>query len=441
MVSNVSFTGGYNAQDLRDLENIAKYSAGVAINSQEEGPFTGQGLFMVGLPVLGGVWNGGGWLWKNRKNVSTAWDEYRALAGKQSEAFKLAQGLKGKFAYVDNSKTAREILKSIKQLEIPKNATLEERAAYEEAQKLYDAAKTAANGVLTTSEASSSAKALEEAEKGIKSAEATLKGVVKKGIFSRAWSGLKSITGYTKASEMIGKAAESRPMLKGALKYGKGTGLFLAIEGAMALFTQIIPSFTQLGAGKGFKQLGKSTVKVGARVGGWVAGEAGGTAAGAMLGAEIGLIGGPVGAAIGGVLGGIVGFAGGCLGQWAAGKAADAIVGKDELEIAKEANAEKIAENAKNNPQTMQEIMAAAEQRLQAEGANSADAKMAFGSLKKLAQQKAQQEQTPQQNGYQSAAAQSVYGNSYQSQYAMNNPFSAQDYMNKDFMAASAGLA
>lgn len=70
-------------------------------------------------------------------------------------------------------------------------------------------------------------------------------------------------------------------------------------------------------------------MKTTAEVGGWAAG----TALGAKAGAAVGTcIGGPIGTAVGTVLGAACGF----LGSWLASKAADKVIGPNEVEIAQQ---------------------------------------------------------------------------------------------------------
>lgn len=443
MVKNVSFTGGYSAQQVRDLENVVKYATGTAINFQEEGPFTGQGLFMVGMPVVGAAWGGSKWLWngyKSKDGISGAWEAYKAESKLNAEAFQAAQGIKGKYGLIERAQDAKRIMGSMPSAE--KLAKLDNNT-----QSFYKKANELAELSTKGNQAQNSEKLVQLAEENFAKAKTIAKAAPATSMWEKFTRAVGKYTGFSKLSEGAEKLATKFPAVSKVMKHGKGAGIFLAIEAGLAVFTQIIPTFNELGVAKGLKQLGKSCVKVAARVGGWVAGEAVGTAGGALLGAQIGLIGGPVGAAIGGVIGGICGFAGGLLGQWAAGKAADAIVGKDELEIAKEEQAKKVMEEASNNPQAMQEIMAAASNRLEQEGANSPDGKIAFNSLKKLTQQYAQADKTKTQ----AAAGQNPnINNDFIANQAGANPFGqytmpsfdqGQDYMDKDFMSMRRGFA
>lgn len=229
-------------------------------------------------------------------------------------------------------------------------------------------------------------------------------------------------------------------MMEKLLRHGKGQGWFFAIEGGMALFTQIIPAYSQLGAVSGTKQVVKSTVKVGASVGGWIAGSAAAAPAAAMAGAAIGSVFPVVGTAIGAVVGGLIGMVGGLIGSWAATKVATKLVGKDELELAKEKDAKKLAQQAEKSPEQMQAMLTTAAQRLQAEGAESEDAKMVFGSLQNLA--KIAQSSTNNFNptAVQDNTAFAGINNPYNPEI-MQKMYDTQYSDDKDFMAVSAGLA
>lgn len=163
-------------------------------------------------------------------------------------------------------------------------------------------------------------------------------------------------------------------------KFIKGNALFAAISLGVATFTDIIPAF-KMGTDKGFKQIGKSTVKTAAEVGGWAAG----TAIGAKAGAAVGTcIGGPVGTIVGGLIGAACGFAG----SWFASKIADKAVGPSEVEIAQNEAAEQVAQDAKNNAETQEQVIGQSLQNLVANyaqtGELSEDDKTAKESLEKV---------------------------------------------------------
>ena len=137
------------------------------------------------------------------------------------------------------------------------------------------------------------------------------------GSASSAAAGATAEAAATGAKGLLGKA--------GAAFKKSGAGVMMVIDGAMELFTNVIPAFQAGGAKSGVKQLGKSTVKVAAGTGGFVAG----SAAGKAIGAAIGSIFPGAGTVIGGMIGG---FVGGLVGSSLAKGAAEKITGKSEIE-------------------------------------------------------------------------------------------------------------
>ena len=183
-------------------------------------------------------------------------------------------------------------------------------------------------------------------------AQGAIKSTSKLG---KATHWLKSKTGYYKAKGAVLKSARGASALKMAGKCVKGAGV-MAVIGAVMEAPDVIGAFG-LGAGKGFKQLGKSAVKVGASVGGYIAGAA---AAGAIAGSVF--------PDIGNVVGGIIGFVGGCIGAAITSFAADKIVGKSEVELAKEEEAKKLAAQAENSQEARKEFVTAVGQNAEAQG-------------------------------------------------------------------------
>ena len=182
-----------------------------------------------------------------------------------------------------------------------------------------------------------------------------------------------------------------------------GAGWMAVIDGAMETFTNVVPTFQQLGAGAGFKQLGKSAVKVAAGAGGWLAGDAIGKGIGAAIGTAICPgIGTAIGTFIGGFIGGMVGSA-------AAGKVAKAVTGKSELEKAQDKQISEISQQAGADEATK---IALAQQTLQqansilAQDAKNKDAQMAKASAEKVLSESSTVQQTPETIGQQVAMPQ-----------------------------------
>lgn len=427
MVSNVSFSGSYNKSGLtsNDLENVAKYAMGTTLVPAAGGPFDGGGL-MLAIGLAPEVFKLRSWF---------------------SQFKNPAEALKGDFAKIKDNFTAQKELVTQKGLNNP-----------ETYQTLYK------NGSIAEKEfAAEAAKAkLDVAAQKLSEGKTSFFSKVKAFFSKKSVSVIEGekISKFTKEAteaaeaaklaKVAGTAAEETAKVASlgskALKCVKGNAPFIAIGGAMELFTQIIPAFTQLGADKGIAQVGKSTVKVAASAAGWTAGAAVGAAVGSVL---------PVaGTAVGAVVGGVLGFVGGCIGSWLADKAAKSVVGKDELEIAQEEKAKQDAQEASQNPQAAQKLLVAAQQRFISEG-NTEDAKAVSPSIANLSNE-LQQMQTqnaqftsynPAMTGNQQSDSQQSNGQQPNNTYSYNpvafgstNPFGQSDWMNKDFMAMCAGL-
>lgn len=136
-----------------------------------------------------------------------------------------------------------------------------------------------------------------------------------------------NIGGIKLGSKTVGELAKT-----GTSKFSKafntsGGGFIVALEGISALFTDVVPAFSEGGIGEGLKQTGKSAAKVGASAVGWTVGATLGKAAFTTLGT---LIGGPVGGFIGGAIGTFIGdMVGGTIGSAIAGKITEKVVGED----------------------------------------------------------------------------------------------------------------
>lgn len=307
------------------MNNLARYATGTAINRQEE-----PSGIVSGTLFMGGV-SGANWAWKNRKSFKAGWQN---LAKEAAERDKLIRSTnvvpKGKaFSKVRNIWAGAS-----------KYVAQKEAAA--------ESAKAAASA---TSQAS-------------------------KGFFGKT----KNALGITKVSKFLTSTAAKHPKFAPLIKGIKGNAGFAIFSLGVGVVLDVIPAF-QIGATEGFKQLGKTAMKTTAEVGGWAAG----TALGAKAGAAIGTcIGGPIGTAVGTVLGAACGF----LGSWLASKAADKVIGPNEVEIAQQKNSENLAQAAKDDANVQNEVVGQALQNLVANytenGELSDDDKIAKKSLEKV---------------------------------------------------------
>lgn len=307
------------------MNNLARYATGTAINRQEE-----PSGIVSGTLFMGGV-SGANWAWKNRKSFKAGWQN---LAKEAAERDKLIRSTnvvpKGKaFSKVRNIWAGAS-----------KYVAQKEAAA--------ESAKAAASA---TSQAS-------------------------KGFFGKT----KNALGITKVSKFLTSTAAKHPKFAPLIKGIKGNAGFAIFSLGVGVVLDVIPAF-QIGATEGFKQLGKTAMKTTAEVGGWAAG----TALGAKAGAAVGTcIGGPIGTAVGTVLGAACGF----LGSWLASKAADKVIGPNEVEIAQQKNSENLAQAAKDDAKVQDEVVGQALQNLVANytenGELSDDDKIAKKSLEKV---------------------------------------------------------
>lgn len=381
MVRGINVGNEYNTYKYsRDIENIVKYTTGTNIVAPEEGPFDGMGM-MVGIGVAMEGFKGGKWLWNNKKDVKGAWAKFVADSKIQADAFKAAGGLKNIDTYkmVLREHSAKAIKEMVPQGDKFTNLSKETQGLYKEA---VSATELATKNPAQTKEAFKLANE-KLAQAGAKAHVENI-NVPAKGFFGKIGRAISKYSGASYLNGQMKTLATKSPLTAKLLKYGKGNGLFLAITGAVELFTQVIPAFG-LGADKGVKQIGKSAARTGASIGGWVVGSAIAAKGGAMAGAAIGSIVPGVGTVVGGVVGSLIGLVGGCLGSWAATKAVNGVVGENETDKAKNKQAQQVASEAGQNPEEMQQLVVAAAQKLQAEGIQSDDAKIAFKSLQKIA--------------------------------------------------------
>lgn len=307
------------------MNNLARYATGTAINRQEE-----PSGIVSGTLFMGGV-SGANWAWQNRKSFKAGWQNLAKEAAERDKLIRATNVVpKGKaFSKVRNIWAGAS-----------KYVAQKEAAA--------ESAKAAASA---TSQAS-------------------------KGFFGKT----KNALGITKVSKFLTSTAAKHPKFAPLIKGIKGNAGFAIFSLGVGVVLDVIPAF-QIGATEGFKQLGKTAMKTTAEVGGWAAG----TALGAKAGAAIGTcIGGPIGTAVGTVLGAACGF----LGSWLASKAADKVIGPNEVEIAQQKNSENLAQAAKDDANVQNEVVGQALQNLVANytenGELSDDDKIAKKSLEKV---------------------------------------------------------
>lgn len=201
------------------------------------------------------------------------------------------------------------------------------------------------------------------------------------------------------AAQTVKTTAETTSKVAKLGKFGKfmkssGAGFMLAISGIMECFTEVVPTFKELGKEKGMKQAGKSAIRVVGDTAGFIIGEkvgvAAGTAAGTAVATKIAAAAGTaVCPGVGTAIGAVCGFVGGILGSFVMGKITKAITGKTEREKAKEQEENNNSAKIANDNVSLEELKNSAKLKIQEDalmnnGELSEDAKIALKSLNNL---------------------------------------------------------
>ena len=200
------------------------------------------------------------------------------------------------------------------------------------------------------------------------------------GIFNK----VKNALGITAVNNGLNKLAVKSPTFSKCLDaYRNEAGSFmLAVEGGVEVATNVVPTFRKLGVKRGFKQLGKSAVTTLSSVAGWVAGSVIGSKLGTIIKAATGNS--KVGALIGTFADKACSYVGGSIVQTLTSNASRKLVGKSELEKAKDEETDVIAEMAQNDEEVLQALLEAANQRMEAEGTETEDYKLVQEACRNL---------------------------------------------------------
>lgn len=345
-----------NIVTYRDYLNLASCATGAFINranSTEElqSYLLGGGIFMAAPMAFkagkGLVWDAPRYFYHN--GYKNLWND---TFGKTNLNPQVRAGLRGNFWNTVNQNTF-----NIRYSTLLNSSSNEVKALAQEAKNLKG--KRQAAKIRQAERAATKAKIAANNAKAV----GTVKSSTKLG---RAASYVKTKTGARALENKVLQGTLSKnAVVKNASKLVKGGGGMAVISAAVEA-PNVYNTYKELGAAKGTKQLAKSAVNVAAETAGYVVGAKVGAIAGAKLGATVGTcIGGPIGTAVGGAAGAVVGVACGLLGSWLFGKASRAIVGKDELEIHREKQAQKLAKAAKNDKKLQAELVVKAGEKLQ----------------------------------------------------------------------------
>ena len=366
---NPSFTGNYK-YTAKDIENLAKYAAGVAITNKDD--VSVGDLAISTLPDL--TVKGMSWLKNNKGNYSNAIKTAKQNSQALHDVYKSGGTVLNGIKAVSNSSSANEILKMLPDAKSLESLSTETQSLYNEVKAAAELAKNGSKDALTN------ASTLLTKANAAAYAETTSQAT---GIFSK----IKNALGINKLGNFVNNLAIKHPTLGKVLNVCKsnGAGIMLALEGATEVISNVVPTFKELGVKSGAKQVGKSAVKTVSSVGGWVAGAALGTKVGAVLGSVIPGAGTAVGAAVGAVIGSVSSLIGGMLGSKLLKGVAEKVVGKDELELAKEKEAQELALQAQNDPNVLNNVVNVAFEKLNNEGISDEDSQIAYDSLKTIA--------------------------------------------------------
>lgn len=353
----------------KDLQILARYANGLEVKPKQEKITDGlDPMNLMSYPLTMSAFEGYQWLKTNKGNYKNAFNEVARDAKSANNVLKNS-GLKG----VLRSASAQNVLSNIPATEYTKTLS-------KNAQSLYAQAETYAKGAMGT--AGNPKNLLKQASQKLVEARALDYAEAAKtgGIFNK----VKNSLGITAVNNGLNKLAVKSPTFSKCLDaYRNEAGSFmLAVEGGVEVATNVVPTFKKLGAKRGFKQLGKSAVTTLSSVAGWVAGSVVGSKLGTIIKAATGNS--KVGALIGTFADKACSYVGGSIVQTLASNASRKLVGKSELEKAKDEETNAIAEMAQNDEEVLQTLLEAANQRMEAEGTETEDYKLVQEACRNL---------------------------------------------------------
>lgn len=353
----------------KDLQILARYANGLEVKPKQEKITDGlDPMNLMSYPLTMSAFEGYQWLKTNKGNYKNAFNEVARDAKSANNVLKNS-GLKG----VLRSASAQNVLSNIPATEYTKTLS-------KNAQSLYAQAETYAKGAMGT--AGNPKNLLKKASQKLVEARALDYAEAAKtgGIFNK----VKNSLGITAVNNGLNKLAVKSPTFSKCLDaYRNEAGSFmLAVEGGVEVATNVVPTFKKLGAKRGFKQLGKSAVTTLSSVAGWVAGSVVGSKLGTIIKAATGNS--KVGALIGTFADKACSYVGGSIVQTLASNASRKLVGKSELEKAKDEETNAIAEMAQNDEEVLQTLLEAANQRMEAEGTETEDYKLVQEACRNL---------------------------------------------------------
>ncbi len=337
----------------KDLQVLARYANGLEVNPKKEKITDGLTVMnIMSYPLTMSAYDGYKWVKENKGNYREAFKAVTSEAKSANNILKQS-GIKGVLRNVD----AKNVLSSIPEEEYLKTLSSATQDLYKKAQSYATAASSNTGNIK---------EALKQANQKLTEANAAAyaERAAGTGIFTKA----KNILGITAVNKGLNNLATKSPVFSKCLDaYRNESGTFmLVLEGGMEAATNVVPTFKQLGAKRGFKQLAKSAVTTVSSVAGWVAGSALGSKVGSIIKAATGST--KLGAILGVFADKACSYIGGSIVQHFASKGAQKLVGKSELEKAKEEETIALAEMAQNDEEVLQALLVAANERMEAEG-------------------------------------------------------------------------
>ncbi len=353
----------------KDLQILARYANGLQVKPKEEKITDGlDPMNLMSYPLTMSAFDGYQWLKTNKGNYKNAFKEVVKDAKSTNNILKNS-GIKGFLRNVD----AQNVLSNIPVEEYTKTLSKQTQDLYKQAQN-YAKGVTGSTGNAKNLLKKANQKLVEA--RALDYAEAAKTG----GIFN----GIKNALGITAVNKGLNKLAVKSPTFSKCLDaYRNEAGTFmLVVEGGMETAFNVVPTFKKLGAKRGFKQLGKSAITTLSSVAGWVAGSVLGSKVGSIIKAATGNT--KVGALVGVFADKACSYIGGSIVQGLTSNASRKLVGKSELDKAKEEETNAIAEMAQNDEEVLQTLLEAANQRMEAEGTETEDYKLVQEACRNL---------------------------------------------------------
>ena len=334
-----------------DVYTLAYYNNGVT-----PGGYSGKdALLTAGIAGGGyGLFQAGKWAVQNRKDYKGGWQnvQQKMNDAKQLKGANLKETYLNNYRriYIDDLEKQYKAAKTLSAAEQAKlspsklaayNRQQAISAEYDKVRQLIQDSKGLKGQDLLNKQKEIN-QALADAKLTVAQGKATAgSAMAPTSKVGKAVQWVKDKTGITKANLAIKtSAANGGKAAKLLTKAPKGTPATTLIALALEAPT-VVKTYKQLGAGKGTKQLLKSTAIAGAGVAGYALGS---MALGAAVGSVVPIAGTAVGA--------VVGLVGGLLGAWGADTLARKLL-PSELELA----AQKEADEAMQDPEKMQELL------------------------------------------------------------------------------------